>query len=83
MNEKRKIHELKTWIPYFDAVLCGAKTFEIRKNDRDFQVNDLLDLHEYDSVLKKYTGRCLIRRVTYITNFEQPDGQIVMGLGPC
>lgn len=37
-------HELKTWPVYFDAVKRGAKTFEVRKNDRGFQTGDLVEL---------------------------------------
>lgn len=39
-------HELKTEHPYFEAVLRGDKTFEVRRNDRDFQTGDTLSLVE-------------------------------------
>ncbi|RZI48444.1 DUF3850 domain-containing protein [Lactococcus kimchii] len=39
-----KTHELKLDIKYFDDVESGKKNFEIRKNDRDFQVGDILEL---------------------------------------
>lgn len=42
------VHSLKTLPVYFAAVLRGDKTFEVRKNDRDFQTGDTLILKEYD-----------------------------------
>lgn len=40
------VHELKTDAPVFQAVHEGKKNFEIRKNDRNFQVGDELWLKE-------------------------------------
>lgn len=31
-------HKLKVFIKYADAIMNGTKTFEIRKNDRNFKV---------------------------------------------
>ena len=39
-----KIIELKILPEYFEAVKSGKKTFELRKNDRDFCVGDILIL---------------------------------------
>jgi len=41
------IHELKIWPEFYHAVLSGEKTFELRKNDRDFHVGDVLHLKEF------------------------------------
>lgn len=38
-----KLHELKIKEKYYQKVLCGIKTFELRKNDRDYQIGDLIN----------------------------------------
>ena len=37
-----KLHELKIKHEYLVEVTMGRKTFELRKNDRDYQVGDLI-----------------------------------------
>lgn len=37
-------HILKCWPPFYDAVASGAKTFELRLDDRGFQKGDTLEL---------------------------------------
>jgi hypothetical protein len=76
------IHELKTWPKFFEAVRDGLKNFEIRNNDRDFKVGDVLLLQEYDFDRDQYSGYDVSRRVTYITDFAQAADFIVMGLEP-
>ena len=58
------IHELKIWPVYFDAVATGKKTFEIRLNDRDFQIGDLLILKEWNDLI--FTGREIRKYISYI-----------------
>jgi hypothetical protein len=77
-----KLHKLKTWPEYFEAVRCGVKGFEVRKNDRDFQVGDFLSLREYDPRSGRYTGRTLERRISYIMQggFGLPEDVCMMSL---
>lgn len=77
-------HILKTWRQFFNDVKLNIKTFEVRKNDRNFQEGDTLMLQEYDPVSKTYTGAEVSRRVTYmLENFDGlADGYIVMGIEP-
>ncbi len=44
--KNRQIHKLKTEQPYFDDILSRRKSFDVRKNDRNFNVGDRLDLFE-------------------------------------
>lgn len=50
-------HELKTWPFYFDLMWRGAKTFELRRDDRPYANDDTLCLREWDPDLKDYTRR--------------------------
>ncbi len=45
-------HKLKTWPVYFDALWRKLKLFELRKNDRDYRVNDTLLLQEFEPCLR-------------------------------
>ena len=40
-----KLHDIKLNIKYAQAVLDGNKTFELRINDKGYQVGDLLSFH--------------------------------------
>lgn len=63
------IHELKTWPIYFSATASGVKTFEIRKDDRNFQIGDSLKLREWNPETKTYTGREMSVKVSYRTDY--------------
>jgi hypothetical protein len=52
-----KVHDLKCWPEYFDAVESFLKPFEIRKNDRGYRQNDQLRLREWLPHTKQYSGR--------------------------
>jgi len=59
-------HELKTWPRYFGSLANGTKAFELRRNDRSFQVGDTLILKEWEPSKNDYTGRELVRTVSYV-----------------
>lgn len=79
-----RIHILKTIWPYFAHVRSGHKTFEIRRNDRDFQPGDLLILAEWDDESGQYTGQDTVREVTYVmrdgADFGVQPGYVVLGM---
>lgn len=76
-------HDLKCWVGFFEAVLDGRKPFEIRKNDRRYRVGDILHLREWDPIKMTYTDRSCARMVSYVTDWEQQNGYVVMGLIAC
>jgi hypothetical protein len=79
-------HFLKTWPLAFAAVRAGAKPFEVRWNDRDFLVGDLLELAEFDPVKGVFSGETEVRRVTFVLSgpdaeqFGVMPGYVVMGM---
>lgn len=70
-------HTLKTDSCYFQEVASGNKTFELRKNDRNFQPGDTLILQEYDG--KQFTGREISCDVPYVF----PGGQFGLSEDYC
>lgn len=78
-----RVHSLKIAPEWFAAVMDGRKPFEIRRNDRGFQVGDVLNLEEYDAREGHgYTGRELLRRVSFLSTYHQEPGFVVLGLIP-
>jgi hypothetical protein len=74
-------HELKCWPDFFVPVLTGMKTFEVRKNDRNFKLGDVLWLREWDPHTEMYTGNSVRAKVVYILHdFGLEDGYVVMGI---
>lgn len=60
-------HKLKTWPDPFEAVWNLEKRYELRVNDRGFDVGHLLLLQEWDPQKMKYSGRWVRALVTYMT----------------
>lgn len=73
------IHVLKTLPEHFNDVLNKGKLNEVRLNDRDYKVNDILRLREYDpkrsttNEIDKYTGCQFDCKVLHILK-DFPDG---------
>ena len=91
MAREQLVHALKCWSPFFEAILIGAKRFELRKNDRDFHCGDLLLLRETraaglgegESVLGgELTGRECYVVVNYLLDGHAglAPGYVVMGI---
>lgn len=82
MDRKPVIHELKILPKYFDEVQSLNKQFELRKDDRDYRVGDLILLKEFEN--GHYTGReCGCFDITYILRncpeYGLADGYCILG----
>jgi uncharacterized protein DUF3850 len=87
-----KVHDLKTWPPLYAEAAEGRMPFQIRRNDRDYQVGHHLRLQEFDPQTQTYTGRECERRITAIFSCEQllagegrpvlAKGFVVLGIVP-
>jgi len=82
-------HNLKIWPEFFDDVATGIKPFELRRNDRDYQIGDTLHLEEFQPMLGSFTGRSCNVVVTYIMhatrNAEKiglPEDFCIMAISP-
>jgi hypothetical protein len=64
-KQQPTVHTLKTHPDYFYAVECGTKNFELRKNDRSFKADDILNLLEW-SEASGYTGKSIVKVITYV-----------------
>ena len=58
-----RVHDVKSIQPHFDDVCSGKKTAELRLDDRDYQVGDLLRQHEY--VCGELTGNVIAHEITH------------------
>ena len=65
-------HRVKSWPHLFHAVVEGVKLHELRRNDRGYQIGDILLLEEYVPETTQYTGRSFQVRITYVTSPSVP-----------
>lgn len=66
-----KLHELKIKYKYWLEVNCDNKPFELRKNDRDYQVDDLINFTVVDlpigkGVKVKSFSTTTVYQITYV-----------------
>lgn len=62
--------EKKVWPEYFEAIVKGRKTFELRLNDFDINEGDVLLLREWNPKTKEYTGREIEKVVGYVGKWK-------------
>ena len=59
-----KIIEKKILPEYFNEVIHDSKKLEIRKDEDDLQIGDVVILKEWDG--EKYTGRATGQNIVYV-----------------
>lgn len=85
------IHQLKIESRFFEDIIKCTKTFEVRKNDRDFHKGDYLGLNEITphacngSEEHKETGNFVLVKVldVFEDNRFIKDGYVIMSIRPC
>lgn len=60
----QQVHHIRIGTAFFDDVCSGKKSFELRKNDRGYEQDDILEMSEFTN--GKYTSRSVRAQVTYI-----------------
>ena len=78
-------HKIKIAPVFFEAILLGEKTFEIRRDDRGYQKGDEVVLMEFDMDagyldVHRYTGREHTMKIGFVTSYEQKSGYVVFSL---
>lgn len=80
--EHPMIHSVKI-LPKYYRHLEYSKKFELRKDDRDYQVGDILELREFENGC--YTGRTSRFKITYVLRncpeYGLMDGYCILSLG--
>lgn len=65
------LHELKIIPRCFSLAKSGRKNFEIRANDRDFNIGDRALLKEFDLKTETYTGRSILVEITDVFDISE------------
>jgi ASC-1-like (ASCH) protein len=68
-------HILDIQDKYFNDIKTGIKTFEIRRNNRNYQVNDVLTL------VNLKTNETLVKKIIYVTDVSIYDLPNILILG--
>lgn len=82
---KAKVHSIKCIDPFFTECKLGIKPFEVRKDDRNYQVNEYLELRKFDPERQAYVKgeNPVLGRITYKLSggkFGIEKGYCVLGM---
>jgi ASC-1-like (ASCH) protein len=71
-----KRHEVKCWVPMFERVKDGSKTFDVRNNDRDYQAGDIIVLKAFDP--KKEVDTDKIDGYEQMSHYKREDAKTTL-----
>lgn len=76
------VHKLKIVPHFYELVVAGMKPFEIRENDREYKVGDILHLCPYDALKGEFLpSKGIRKRVScVVSGWGLKDGYVVLGL---
>lgn len=81
IEESAKVVEKKILPEYFKAIIEEKKHFEIRKDEDNLQIGDILILKEWNG--KEYTGQSVSAKITYVLRnapeYGLMEGYIIVG----
>ena len=74
-------HELKILAEYYKPLVSGEKTNEVRKNDRNFQIGDIIT---FNVLLENglSTKGFITYKITHVLDFEEglKEGYVVLSI---
>lgn len=78
------VHAVKIKPQYFKDLVTGKKTFEVRKNDHNYKVGDIIALNEFDDK-SGYTDKSALFVITYVMTDKEyvKEGFAVLGVKRC
>lgn len=68
-----KTIEKKAWPEFFEKVLSGEKTYDLRLSDWECNPGDSLVLNEWDPSTKQFTGRSVKKIVGFVGKTKDID----------
>jgi len=73
------IHKLKIKHEYLMDIDSGIKTFEVRKNDRNYQLGDILNLNSIDELGLKFSMDVKVVYILDDSNYTKDD-YVILGI---
>lgn len=81
------VHVIRAWPIFFKDLENSTKTFEFRKDDRDYEVGNILEIHEYDDYTEHYSGKVLSFEIIHLLRNGKtfglrdfPAGYVIMSI---